>query len=120
MYFIVFGSQMLDRGGICWLANAVGVFECEDAESACQAAAKKAGSVTNFFAVPGTPWGVAMIDDNEVTEYGAGLSEEDKRLAAAVKRQKALLALETANDPEKRKLDRDAQIGALEGELGIS
>lgn len=49
----------------------VGVFEADKAEDACQAAAKKNGSMGNYFAVEGFPWGIDLTETDAV-EFGTG------------------------------------------------
>lgn len=56
-----------------------GVFRCETAELACQAAAKKVGQIGTYFAIEGTPWGIDMMAVDDVLELGHEPPEEDEK-----------------------------------------
>ena len=75
MYYIVFSHQQV-RGAVeNWQGrrqvtpdmvsvNPVGVFEAENAEEACKAAAMHTRSLGTFVAVQCTPWGVDLLHSN--------------------------------------------------------
>lgn len=92
-WYMVFGAARGQQPGtyvqghdyprvLNWGSGPIGVFHAPDAESACQAAARKSGVVGTFFAVEGFPWGVELTDVSDVTELGEHqmLSEREIRL----------------------------------------
>lgn len=63
--------------GLVWASAPVGVFRAGSSQQACQAAAKKQGSIGTFFAVEGEPWGLEMqrVDGVDELGYGAQIPE---------------------------------------------
>lgn len=69
--------------GLVWDNYPVGVFKAPDAESACQAAARKEGRSGTFFAVAGVAWGLSLNPVDGVTELGDDLTQPPNRQLAA-------------------------------------
>lgn len=61
------------------IISPISIFRADRAEDACQAAAKKVGSMGTYFAIEGTPWGVDLIDTEGTTELGAEPPEDDEK-----------------------------------------
>lgn len=90
MFFMVFaGTKVEDRNPISGMqvgpdklvwSNPIGVFNAPDAESACRKAANKLGYITNFFAVEGFPWGIGLMEEEEVGEFGIDKVSDVKAL----------------------------------------
>lgn len=92
MYWLVFnkwsetqGAQFSSGGSLVAMPAQVSqirivpaIFRADTAEQACQAAAKKMGSMGTYFAVEGTPWGVDLVDVEGVEELGAPETEDAK------------------------------------------
>lgn len=92
-YYMVFASRFEQPPGVVhygpaatrprqlvWDAGAIGVFRAPSPELACQAAARKVGSVGSFFALEGTPFGVMMNPVDGVDELDSDFSPNPPRL----------------------------------------
>jgi hypothetical protein len=98
-WYMVFAATENEKGEIYWLNRPVGVFSAPTPIDAIKAAAKKHGALTNMFAVPGYPEGIAFMQhDESVSEFG-GDTREDRKMLAAIQRQRALLQLGDGGDP---------------------
>ena len=73
--------------GLRWDNTPVGVFKAPDPESACKKAAHKAGSLGTYFAVEGYPWGVQMLEVDDVEELGGSELEQAKARLRELERQ---------------------------------
>jgi hypothetical protein len=73
-YYMVWGAQKRPQGFmggkfLDWSKPPVGIFEAENADKACLAAAHAADDMGTFFAVEGNVWGMALVTP-EATELG--------------------------------------------------
>lgn len=76
--------QHRPTGRLIWFGQPVGLFRAPTPEAACQSAARASGSMGTFFAVPGTPWGVSLLDagGTEVgLDFAAGPDPTEQRIA---------------------------------------
>ena len=68
-HYMIFNSGRR-QDGLRWDNTPVGVFQADDAETACKAAAADCGQLGTFFAVEGYPWGVEMLAVEGVHKLG--------------------------------------------------
>lgn len=99
-YYIVFASRkwknVLGETGVSWEAEAIGVFQADNPEQACLAAAHKAGKLTTMFAIPGFPWGLDMVEDQGIKELGQKVDPLTRLEKMGARLEKSLLALAPA------------------------
>lgn len=101
-WYMVFAATENEKGEIYWLNRPVGVFNASSPLDAIKAAAKKHGALTNMFAIAGYPEGIAFMEaDEPVSEFG-GDTREDRKMLAAIHRQRALLQLGDGSDPMRQ------------------
>lgn len=78
-YFLVFTGRkwknVAGEQGITW--DICGVFQAEDANTACLVAAQRTGMGT-CFAILGTAWGVDTVDQAAVKELGKQVDPMDR------------------------------------------
>lgn len=94
MYFLVFGQEVSEGARVFpgapypgggtqitpdeLVVHPVGIFRADRAEDACQAAAKRSRRMGTFFAVEGTPWGVDLIEVENVEQLGEVKPDDEK------------------------------------------
>lgn len=119
-----FGGKVLD-----WSQPPIGVYQAEDAETACIAAAKDNGQMATYFAVPGIPWGVDMVEA-PAKQLGRTESSQDRmnrildrmdandKLIDELKKQKprALTPAERLAAAEARSAEMEREAGLDDGE----
>lgn len=133
-FYIVFGSirrptDFLGGKALDWSQPPIGVYQAENAEQACIAAAKDNGTMATYFAVAGTPWGIDMVDA-PARQLGKQESSQD-RLARVLEMQEERMAandrlikqLEKAGHreltPEERVAAAEAVSGVMERNAGL-
>lgn len=121
-FYIVFGSirrptDFLGGKALDWSQPPIGVYQAETAEQACIAAAKDHGTMATYFAVPGTPWGLDMVEA-PAKQLGRQVSSQE-RLADALDKAERRAAetdrlVQLLEKEKGRELTREERIAAAE------
>lgn len=97
------------RERISW--GLAGIFKAENAESACQAAARKSQRMGTFFAIEGYPWGIDLMEQT-ASEFGIeDRVSEAERQGRELEQKIAQLSRLQQLEIRSREMERDAGIG---------
>lgn len=120
-FYIVFGSIKRPSdffGGrtLDWSQPPIGVYQANSPEDACQAATKDHGQMATYFAVPGVPWGVDMVDApaKQLGRSGGVQDRLDAVLTRMEDNDKIIKQLEQRSKRSKRELTPSERVAAAE------